>query len=116
MKIAMAMSHGKLIFVLFVVFNVTFVRSVFNQTNETDVGAIKSFDEIREYERTSKAISKETRDIHEIVNKQQIMKEIKDLLRANNDRLKMELHKKPSEHEELFQKTCNIKILLIPKC
>ncbi|KRZ06088.1 hypothetical protein T11_3012, partial [Trichinella zimbabwensis] len=79
MKIAMAMSHGKLIFVLFVVFNVTLVRSVFNQTNETDVGAVKSLDEIREYERTSNANGM---NMNEIVDEQQVVKEIVDLLRA----------------------------------
>ncbi|KRZ67273.1 hypothetical protein T10_9424 [Trichinella papuae] len=117
MKIAMAMSHGKLIFVLFVVFNVTLVRSVSNQTNETDVGAVKSLDEIREYERTSNANGM---NMNEIVDEQQVVKEIVDLLRASinaflliilyNDRLKTELRKKPSEHEELLQKKCNAKI------
>ncbi|KRZ77204.1 hypothetical protein T10_1443 [Trichinella papuae] len=108
MKIAMAMSHGKLIFVLFVVFNVTLVRSVSNQTNETDVGAVKSLDEIREYERTSNANGM---NMNEIVDEQQVVKEIVDLLRAiYNDRLKTELRKKPSEHEELLQKKCNAKI------
>ncbi|KRZ72050.1 hypothetical protein T10_2116 [Trichinella papuae] len=105
----MAKSKGIVMFALFVVFNVTLVRSVFNQTNETDVGAVKSLDVIREYERTAKW--KEMYDIHETVDEQQAIKEIEDLLGAtDNGRLRMELRKKPSEHEELFQKKCNMKI------
>ncbi|KRY65428.1 hypothetical protein T4B_6407 [Trichinella pseudospiralis] len=108
-KIPMANSHGKLIFLLFVVWNVTFVTSSMNQTNETDAGVAKYFDKIKGHKRT---VNAKWMNMNEIVDGQQIKKEIKDLRRAiHNLRLKTELRKKPSEREELFQKKWNTKII-----
>ncbi|KRX86193.1 hypothetical protein T4E_8197 [Trichinella pseudospiralis] len=75
---------------------------------ESDAGVAKYFDKIKGHKRT---VNAKWMNMNEIVDGQQIKKEIKDLRRAiHNLRLKTELRKKPSEREELFQKKWNTKI------
>ncbi|KRY89388.1 hypothetical protein T4D_4728 [Trichinella pseudospiralis] len=95
----MANSHGKLIFLLFVVWNVTFVTSSMNQTNETDAGVAKYFDKIKGHKRT---VNAKWMNMNEIVDGQQIKKEIKDLRRATNGTFWIGLRKESGHSEQLF--------------
>ncbi|KRZ06143.1 hypothetical protein T11_3056 [Trichinella zimbabwensis] len=90
MKIAMAMSHGKLIFVLFVVFNVTLVRSVFNQTNETDVGEVNILNTMQPYNAT------------ETTPEEEKLKEMHNATVATNGTFWTGLRKESGHSEQLF--------------
>ncbi|KRY68155.1 hypothetical protein T4A_10896 [Trichinella pseudospiralis] len=78
---------------------VTFVTSSMNQTNETDAGVAKYFDKIKGHKRT---VNAKWMNMNEIVDGQQIKKEIKDLRRATNGTFWIGLRKESGHSEQLF--------------